>query len=426
MSPTTPPATDPRNGGAREVATSRSRSRSRRAALLGAGLVVVAALAACGGAEEDGAAPPASSTTRVEVLERGGGREGAEAGRGRFDPSALYDRVLPGVVTVFAASGEGQGAGGGGRPGSTGLGSGFVVSGEGEIVTNAHVVTQGEGRRLRRVERVFVRFADRNQVPARIVGVDPFNDVALLRLETTGGLSLRPLPLVEPGATEVGEPVAAIGSPFGEEQSLSVGVVSALDRSIRSLTGFQTVDAVQTDAAINRGNSGGPLLDAEGGVVGINAQIETSSGDGSGVGFAISADVIRRSIEMLRQDGRTRYAYFGVSTLPVYPQLAERFDLGTESGAWVQGAVEGGPAAEAGIRGGGGRDTPFQVSTYTEGGDVITRVGDRRIEKETDLAEVAGTLRPGQVVSVRIVRDGRPQTVRLRVGTRPLTAPTGG
>ena len=149
-----------------------------------------------------------------------------------------------------------------------------MISGKGEIATNAHVVTSGEGADIRKASNVFVRFADGNQVAAEVKGFDPFADVALLKIDPAG-LTLRPLPLGSTKDLHVGAPVAAIGSPFGEEQSLSVGVISALDRSIESLTGFDTIGAIQTDAAINHGNSGGPLLDGRGRVLGINAQIQT-------------------------------------------------------------------------------------------------------------------------------------------------------
>jgi len=284
-------------------------------------LVALCALAAlvtgCGGGETR---TVRTETTRVEVLQNAGGETRA---RGAFDPAAIYRRESPGVVTVISrglGATQGQGSGGG-------LGSGFVISGEGEIATNAHVVTSGEGAAIRKAERVFVRFQDDNQVPARIIGFDPFSDVALLRIDPKG-LTLRPLPLGGTKDLVVGSPVAAIGSPFGEEQSLSVGVISALDRSIQSLTGFDTVGAIQTDAAINHGNSGGPLLDASGNVLGINAQIQTSTGEGSGVGFAVSVDTVRRSLDQLRETGRARYAYLGVATSPVYPQLASAPYLG--------------------------------------------------------------------------------------------------
>src|SRR6185503_16077739 len=153
------------------------------------------------------------------------------------------------------------------------------------------------------------------------------------------GLSLTPLSLGHVSDVEVGDPVAAIGSPFGEEQSLSVGVVSALDRNIESLTDFGIGDAIQTDAAINRGNSGGPLLDERGHVVGINAQIKTETGEGAGVGFAIPVDAVRLSLDGLRKDGSVEYGYLGVSTQPLYPQLADRLGLDLDTGALVSEVV---------------------------------------------------------------------------------------
>ena len=232
------------------------------------------------------------------------------------------------------------------------MGSGFVLNGEGEIATNAHVVTTGEGEAVERAKEVYVEFADGNQVEAKIVGADPNADIALLKIDPEG-LKLRPLPLGESASVEVGEPVAAIGSPFGESQSLSVGVISAIDRSIESLTSFGISGAIQTDAAINPGNSGGPLVDGEGRVIGINQQIKSTSGGGEGVGFAVPVDAVKRSLDKLRDGGEARYAYLGVSSVELYPQLVDRFELDVDKGAWVQEVNPGGPAEKAGIRGGG-------------------------------------------------------------------------
>jgi 2-alkenal reductase len=378
--------------------------------------LVALVVAGCGG-DDGGTRTVRTETTKVEVLQDAGGETRA---RGAFDPAAIYRRESPGVVTVISRGlGTGQGQGGGG-----GLGSGFVISGKGEIATNAHVVTSGEGAAIRKAEQVFVRFQDDNQVPARVVGFDPFSDVALLRIDPAG-LTLRPLPFAETEDLAVGSPVAAIGSPFGEEQSLSVGVISALDRSIQSLTGFDTVGAIQTDAAINHGNSGGPLLDASGNVLGINAQIQTTTGEGSGVGFAISADTVRRSLDQLRKSGRARYAYLGVATSPVYPQLADKFGLRVDHGAWVQDVTPGGPAADAGLRGGSGAET-FQARQYRTGGDLIVAVGRRQIREETDVAEALVGLTPGTTVDLQVYRGDERRTIRVKLGERPLDAPRAG
>jgi S1-C subfamily serine protease len=217
----------------------------------------------------------------------------------------------------------------------------------------------------------------------------------------------------------VGEPVAAIGSPFGERQSLSVGVISAVDRSIESLTNFAISGAFQTDAAINPGNSGGPLVDGEGRVIGVNQQIKSRSGGGEGVGFAVPIDAVKRSIDMLRESGEARYAYLGVSSVEIYPQLRERFDLDVEKGAWLQEINPGGPAEQAGLRGGAGAVT-FQAQQFRPGGDVITKVAGRPVEDSSDLANVIAEFSPGEEVSLEVHRDGETREIEVRLGERPL------
>jgi S1-C subfamily serine protease len=293
-----------------------------------------------------------------------------------------------------------------------------VLNGDGEIATNAHVVTSGEGDAIKRARQVYVAFADGNQVDAKIVGTDPNADVALLKIDPKG-LKLRPLPLGESEGVDVGEPVAAIGSPFGERQSLSVGVISAIDRTIESLTSFSISGAFQTDAAINPGNSGGPLVDGNGRVIGINQQIKSTSGGGEGVGFAVPIDAIKRSLEMLRDGGQARYAYLGVSSVELYPQLVDHFKLDVEKGAWVQEVNAGGPAERAGIHGGGGEST-FQAQTYRDGGDVITKVAGKAVENSAQLADVIADYRPGDEVPLEIHRDGDTKEIKVKLGERPL------
>ena len=375
------------------------------------------ALAGCGSGGDD--SPDAgdrvveTTTTRVEVVE-GIGEEGG------FDPQLIYERDAPGVVTVISVFGEG-GIGSilrGEDRGEGGLGSGFVLNGDGEIATNAHVVTTGEGDRIKRADEVYVEFADGNRVEAEIVGDDPNADIALLEIDPDG-LELRPLELGASESVKVGTPVAALGSPFGEEQSLSVGVVSAVDRDIQSLTNFRISGAVQTDAAINPGNSGGPLVDAKGRVIGVNQQIRSTSGGGEGVGFAVPIDMVRRSLEQLRDDGKAEYAYLGVASQRVYPQLAERFDLPVERGAWLQEVTPGGPAAKAGLRGGRGA-TEFQAAEFRTGGDVITRIGDVPVEDSNDLADAVARFEPGEKVPVEVYRGGKKRSVTVTLGERPL------
>ena len=346
------------------------------------------------------------TTTRVEVVESLGSDGG-------FDAQRIYKAEAPGVVTVVSMFGS-----------DGGEGSGFVLNGEGEIVTNAHVVTTGEGEAIQRASEVYVAFADGNRVEARVLGHDPNADIALLRVDPKG-LALRPLPLGDSEKVRVGEPVAAIGSPFGQAQSLSVGIVSAIDRSVKSLTEFQIAGAIQTDAAINPGNSGGPLVGSDGRVIGVNQQIQSRSGGGEGVGFAVPIDVVKRSVDQLRDGGSAKYAYLGVTSTPLYPQLVEHFELDVAKGAWVQAVNPGGPAEKAGLRGGSGQEV-FQGGAFRRGGDVITKVGDRPVADADDLAAAIARFKPGETAAVEIHRGGKTQQLKVKLAERPLGDPSGG
>ena len=384
---------------------------SRAAAVAAAALALL--VVGCDDDEEGSAGTTREvTTTRVEVVE-GIGTEGG------FNPGEVYKRLSPGVVTVISIfeggtslfEDEGEG----------GQGSGFVLDEDGYVVTNAHVVTteaDATGGGAERADEVFVEFADGNRVPAEIVGDDPNVDVALLKVDPEG-LRLTPLELGTPEAITVGEPVAAIGSPFGEPQSLTIGVISALDRNIQSLTEFQIGNAIQTDAPINPGNSGGPLLDADGRVIGINAQIRSRSGGGEGVGFAIPVDAVRRSVRELRGKGRVDYGYLGVSTLILWPQLAERLDLGVSGGALVQAVEDGSPAEDAGIEPGDDEITFQGQPDITTGGDVIVGVNGRRLTRRDDLADVISSMSTGDRVRLELLHDGERRTVRVTLGRRP-------
>ena len=380
--------------------------------------LVAGVVAGCslGGGDDDGGSGSASSgtTTRVEVI--GDGTPSVEGG---FDAQKIYEREAPGVVTVVSLFGGDQLDDLGDSSG--GVGSGFVLNGDGEIATNAHVVTTGDVPDLRQAREVYVEFADGNQVKAEVRGYDPESDIALLKIDPKG-LTLRPLPLGRSADVEVGMPVAAIGSPFNEKQSLSVGVVSAIDRSIAGLTAFLISGAIQTDAAINPGNSGGPLVDAGGRVIGLNQQIKTSSGGGEGVGFAVPVDVARRALGQLRDGRKVEYAYLGVETVALYPQLKERFGLPVAKGAWVQSVVPGGPAEKAGLKGGSG-ETVFQVRQFREGGDVITKIDGRPVDDPDDLSTAVALLDPGTTVPIEAWHDGKREELKLKLGSRPLQQP---
>jgi S1-C subfamily serine protease len=367
-------------------------------------------IAGCGGGNGGNGNADATRTvekTKVKVVQ--------DIGRGSgFDAESIYRRLSPGVVTIISIFngksllGQAQG----------GQGSGFVLDGRGDIATNAHVVTSGDAPHVRKAKQVYVEFTDGNRVAAQILGDDPNADVALIKVDP-GGLSLTPLTLGSSSRLVVGEPVAAIGSPFGEQQSLSVGVVSALDRNIDSLTKFGIGNAIQTDAAINPGNSGGPLLDARGRVIGINAQIKSQSGGGEGVGFAIPVDIVRRSLRELRAKGHVDYGFLGVTTQSLYPQLARRLGFDVTQGALVVKVEKGSPADDAGLKAGDHKISFQSQQDIPQGGDAIIAVNGRRLTRHDDLSDVISSLSAGRKVQLEVVRGHDHRQVTVTLGRRP-------
>jgi S1-C subfamily serine protease len=354
-----------------------------------------------------GAAPVAEAPAALRTVAR------PAAGNRGFSPAQIFARRSPGVVTVFTYFG-GVGA----------QGSGFVVSRDGTILTNAHVITNageaGSGAAVKPASSVYAEFPDGDRVPATIVGWDVYADVGVIRV-APGAHALAPLPLGRSSQVVVGEPVAAIGSPLGNVDSLAVGVVSAVGRSIAALTAprFQLTDAIQIDAPIAHGSSGGPLLDARGAVIGINAQIRSDAGGPTGIGFAVPIDAARRSMKELLAGRRVQYAYAGVQTQDLTPSLARHLGLGASHGALITEVSTGGPAAKAGLRG-GSRELQFQGETVVAGGDVVLAVGGEAVTRADDLVRiVTNSLRPRQTVVVTILRGGRRQDVPVTLATRP-------
>jgi S1-C subfamily serine protease len=366
-------------------------------------LLCLALLAGCGSGSSgrgDSTAQAPQSKPPAQVI--------VETAASGFDAAKVYREASPGVVTIRSIF-----AGGGGAA----EGSGFVLNTDGEIVTNAHVVTDESSGSRKPAKEVFVEFPDRNVVGAEIVGFDPFADVALLKVKPDG-FALHPLELGEDSGLQVGQPVAAIGSPFGEQQSLSSGIISATDRSVKSLTQFQIEGAIQTDASINPGNSGGPLLDAGARVLGINEQIETNSGSNSGVGFAVPISAIKRSVAQLQENGSAEYAYIGVSSQALYPQLAAKLGLDTTFGGLLAEVVPGGPADKAGLEG-GDKKLRFQAGEYRTGGDVILQVDGRDVVRPDDLARLVAARKPGEKVTLTVLHDGEKKQVGITLGKRP-------
>jgi putative serine protease PepD len=270
----------------------------------------------------------------------------------------------------------------------TATGSGFVVRSDGYVVTNDHVVAGGSD--------VKVKIGDGRTLPATVVGTDPSTDLAVLKVNATG---LKTLPLGNSDAVQVGDPVDAIGNPFGLDRTLTTGVVSALQRQISSPNNFTIDNVIQTDAAINPGNSGGPLFNAAGQVIGVNSQIETggnSSGGESGnigIGFAIPANTVKTVVDQLIATGKVSHAFLGVSTVD------------TPSGAQVASVSGGTPAAQAGI----------------QKGDVITALGGKTVAGSTALASLVDQHKPGETVSVSVTRNGQQKTLQVKLGQRPDT-----
>src|SRR3954449_13306767 len=347
---------------------------------------LVGGLAALGIGKATGWVGPGSSTTvfRASPIPLAGAQPAAVgpsakplAGNG-FDPRRIYASRSHGVVTIYAQYGTGASA-------EVAQGSGFVVSKDGYILTNSHVVTNaGESRTVHGADRVYVEYQDLDRVPAKIVGWDVFDDVALIQVDPKDH-DVAPVPLGDSSAVTVGEPVAAIGSPFGQEDSLGVGVVSATHRSIASLTSkYSVVDAIQTDAPINHGNSGGPLFDARGRVIGINAQIRSDSGTAEGVGFAVPIDSARRSMQQLIADGKVSYAYVGIVTQSITHALAKRFGYAADSGAVISRVEPRSPAATAGLSAGSHRQNFLGLRVPT-GADLIVAIDGVPVRDSLDV-----------------------------------------
>ena len=289
-----------------------------------------------------------------------------------------------------------------------GAGSGFVIDNKGYILTNFHVV---EG-----AQSIEVVLGDQTRYAAKFLGADQRNDVALIKIEPKGK-PLVALPLGDSGALQVGQKVLAIGNPFGFQSTLTTGVVSALGRTVQTSQTTFIDEAIQTDAAINRGNSGGPLINSHGEVIGINSAIYTPSGTTAGIGFAIPINTAKRIAHDLITDGRVHQSFLGVETIPINESFAEALGLPAQEGLLVQTTTRGGPAAEAGIRG-GDRVAQTGMRRFYIGGDVITAIDGQKIASPLDLNLVLNKKRPGEEVTVSLYRGGKAMEVKVKLGER--------
>jgi S1-C subfamily serine protease len=330
--------------------------------------------------------------------------DGDDGGRTVAD---IYKAEGKGVVFV-EARGVSEDTIFGVQPG-TATGSGFVVDRDGTILTNAHVV---EG-----ASDVTVRFEERGEpVDADVKGRDPSTDVAVLKVDPDDVKGLRPLPLGDSKAVRVGDPVVAIGNPFGFTRTVTTGIVSALQRQITAPNGFPIRNVIQTDASVNPGNSGGPLLDADGRVIGINSQIATGGGRGSvGIAFAVPIDTAKSLLPKLKRGGKIERAYLGVNMLDVSDQLADDLNLPVKRGALIQTVEPDGPADDAGLRGG-----RTQVGEeVVAGGDLIVKVEGKDVRSGEDVADAIADKEAGDTIEVEYYRGDDRKTAKVKLGERP-------
>ncbi|MGN6217652.1 MAG: S1C family serine protease [Solirubrobacterales bacterium] len=301
------------------------------------------------------------------------------------------------------------------KSGGTATGSGFVIDGEGHILTNNHVI---EG-----AEKVTVKLGESERTyTAKIVGADPGTDIALLQVNAPAK-ELHPLTLGHSSEVEVGDPVVAIGNPFGLDRTVTSGIVSALQRQIQAPNGFSINHVIQTDAAINPGNSGGPLINAQGEVIGINSQIATGgNGNGNvGIGFAIPIDTVRAEIHDLETKGEVEHAFLGISGGTITPELAKALNLPVDEGVLIQTIVNGGPADKAGLKGGHTSAT-INGAEVRLGGDIITEVNGKKVTTMEELAEEISNSKPGEEIELTVFSGGQEKTANVTLGRQPKKA----
>jgi S1-C subfamily serine protease len=375
------------------------------AAILG-GAVAVGGVALLGGLD--------STTTVVTETAAPPSPALAPASGDAMSVNEIYERASSGVVRINASDNStssstnpfGQNAA---------LGSGFVIDKSGHIVTNYHVV--------RDAGRVTVSFSNRDTVQAEVVGTDPSTDLAVLRVQTAAS-ALTPLSMGNSDAVRVGDPVVAIGNPFGLDRTVTAGIVSALQRLIQAPNSFTIDHVIQTDAPINPGNSGGPLLNARGQVIGVNTQIETGTGSSAtgnvGIGFAVPSNTVKDVVAQILRTGRVDHAYLGISGQGLTEDVADTYNLPVEAGVLVGRVTDDSGADKAGIEGG---ETEVVVAgvSYTLGGDIIVAFDGKKISSVEQLRDAISGKKPGDKVKLVIYRDASRTSVTVTLGRQPAS-----
>jgi S1-C subfamily serine protease len=375
------------------------------AALLGGGAAV--GIGAAVNSDDDGGVTTVLSTATTSQSTR----FAADDASGK-SVQEIYAQSGPGVVQVSSASVDSQDPFFGPQTAAR-LGSGFVIDKSGRIVTNYHVI---EG-----AQEVEVNFSGDDRVPARVVGSDPSTDLAVLEIDAQAR-ALTPLPLGNSDAVRVGDSVVAIGNPFGLERTVTAGIVSALQREIVAPNGYTIDKVIQTDAPINDGNSGGPLLNAEGEVIGVNSQIESSGGGGNvGIGFAVPISTVREVVSQILENGRVEHAYLGVRMQAIDENLAQTFRLSVDSGILIVDVVDGSPADEAGLQG-GDQQVIVGGTSYVLGGDIVTSADGEPVAGPDDLRRAIMDKEPGEAMTLEVHRGDRGEserTVSVTLGRQP-------
>jgi len=315
----------------------------------------------------------------------------------------IFEKSEPGVVRVNVQRTEQAN-------GTSGIGSGFVFDKNGHIITNSHVV--------KNAKKVVVTFLDGRSYNADLIGYDEFTDIGVIKVNADLSL-LHPLSLGDSSNLKVGESIAAIGNPFGLSGSMTAGIVSQLGRLLPSGSGYSIPDVIQTDAAINPGNSGGPLLNMRGEIVGINTAIQSTTGEFTGVGFAVPSQTIAKIVPKLIQDGTYHHPWIGITGRDIEPDLAKVLNLNDAVGFLIVSVIDNSPADKAGLH---GSNETIQVDglNYQIGGDIILSVDGKQVRKIDDiLVHLQRAKSVGDEMVLEILRDGRTTNITINLEERP-------
>ena len=377
-------------------------NRRSRLPIVALVLLGTLALGAGAGAVAYSVAHPSSATTVVRQVPVQTSEPAADSSA--LTPGQIYRQTYKGVVEITVSTPQQTPMG---NQEAQAQGSGFVIDSDGHIVTNDHVVENADS--------VSVRFWNGDTYSASVVGTDPSTDLAVIKVDAPSSI-LHPVSLGDSSSVQVGDPVVAIGSPFGLEETVTTGIVSALHRQMEALNKFTINDSIQTDAAINHGNSGGPLFNAAGQVIGVNSQIAGQTGANVGIGFSIPSNTVRSIADTLISSGKVEHAYLGVSVQEIPATVAH--DLSLTPGVEITDVKSGTPAQKAGLKGATGKKM-VQGTQYATGGDVITAIDGQKAKTSEGVQLAIDAHHPGDTIEITYWRKGETKTVSIKLATRP-------